>query len=77
MTISRRAALAIAVGASGLVAAAVAGPVLLWRAVLGPLVGRLEGQGGASGGGMMGAATTADMGSYEGMPAMMGGMMGG
>jgi len=66
ITISRRAALWIAAGVSGLVALGIAVPVLWWREVL----GRLGGQGAGSGcgmmgsGGMMGAATTADMSSY-------------
>jgi hypothetical protein len=69
VTITRRAALTIAAAASGLVALGIAAPVLLWREVLSPLVGRLDGQGGGNGGGMMGggmmgAATTADMSSY-------------
>ncbi len=54
--------LTIAAAVSGLVVLAVAAPVLLWREVLGPLLG----PNGArkAGGGMMGAATTADMSSY-------------
>jgi hypothetical protein len=56
--------LTIAAAASGLVALGVAVPVLLWREVFGPLVGRAGAQGGGSRGGMMGAATTADMSSY-------------
>ena len=60
ITISRRAALWIAAAVSGLVALGIAVPVLLWREVL----GRLGGQGAGSGGGMMGAATRADMSSY-------------
>ncbi len=60
MTISRRAALRMAAAAGGLVALGVTTPVLLWRGLL----SRLGGPAGETGGGMMGAATAADMGSY-------------